>query len=127
MIRPSAHASLKQPEECAAKQPFLDNAAVYYKSWNYPNVKRVSAMEQVLDDLGNAKGHVDKFRLVAHAASDALLVEVFEYRFQVAAGPRRADANNAYGHADPLFRSISNPGSRIADPGHRALSIPPRE
>ncbi len=53
-------------------KPFLDNAVVYYKGWNYPNVKRVSAMDQVLDDLGKAKNHIDKFRLVSHAAPLAM-------------------------------------------------------
>ena len=46
---------------------FLDVGAAFYQSWGYPNVKRVSTMKDVLDDLDTATGTIDRFRIVTHA------------------------------------------------------------
>lgn len=46
---------------------FLDNAEVYYRGWGYPNIKRISTMDEVLKDLEKAKSHIDTFRIVTHA------------------------------------------------------------
>ncbi|MGA6828052.1 DUF4157 domain-containing protein [Nitrospira sp. NS4] len=53
---------------------FLDNAEVYYRGWGYPNVKRISTVDEVLKDLEKAKNHIDTFRIVTHAGPGHLQV-----------------------------------------------------
>jgi len=50
-----------------ASQQFLDNAAAYYRTWGYPNVRRIATIDDVLRDLDHARRHIDAFRIVAHA------------------------------------------------------------
>ena len=45
---------------------YLDAGEQFYRTWHYPNVKRVSTMADVLDDLDRSKGTIDKFRIVSH-------------------------------------------------------------
>jgi len=48
---------------------YLDAGAAFYRSWGHPNVKRVSAVEEVLTDLDRARGPIDRFRIVSHGSS----------------------------------------------------------
>jgi hypothetical protein len=52
--------------------PYLDAGEQFYKTWDHPNVKRVSNMKEVLDDLDKAKDPIEKFRIVSHGASVGL-------------------------------------------------------
>ncbi len=45
---------------------YLDAGAQFYRTWGHPNVKRVSTMADVLDDLDRSRGAIDKFRIVSH-------------------------------------------------------------
>ena len=47
-------------------QNYLDAGARYYTDWGFPNVKRVSTVKDVLDDLDRSRGVIDKFRIVSH-------------------------------------------------------------
>jgi hypothetical protein len=52
--------------------PYLDAGAKFFSSYGHPNVKRVGGLEQVIEDRDTGKGHIDKFRLVAHAGTSGL-------------------------------------------------------
>ena len=52
--------------------PYLDAGEQFYRTWGHPNVKRVSNMMEVLDDLDTAKGTIEKFRIVSHGSSVGL-------------------------------------------------------
>ncbi len=47
---------------------YLDAGAEYYKTWGFPNVQRISTIQEVLTDLDKATGTIDKFRIVSHGA-----------------------------------------------------------
>lgn len=51
---------------------YLDAGARFYQTWGYPNVKRVSNMDDVLTDLDRGKGPIDKFRIVSHGSRTGL-------------------------------------------------------
>ncbi len=51
---------------------YLNAGAEFYRTWGHPNVKRVSTMADVLDDLDRASGTIDKFRIVSHGTSVGL-------------------------------------------------------
>lgn len=53
-------------------QSYLDAGASYYKEWGFPNVKRVSSVKDVLDDLDRARGTIDRFRIVSHGRSEGI-------------------------------------------------------
>ena len=53
---------------------YLDAGFNFYKEWKYPNVKRVSTMEDVLKYLDKASGTIDTFRIVSHGSSSGLLL-----------------------------------------------------
>lgn len=52
--------------------PYLDAGEQFYRTWGHPNIKRVSNMKQVLDDLDTSKGMIEKFRIVSHGSSVGL-------------------------------------------------------
>jgi hypothetical protein len=51
---------------------YLDAGEGFFKHWGHPNVKRVDTMEEVVDDLAGARGHIDTFRIVSHAYGQEL-------------------------------------------------------
>jgi hypothetical protein len=51
---------------------YLDAGAQYYKEWGFPNVKRVSSVKDVLDDLDRSRGTIDTFRIVSHGRSEGI-------------------------------------------------------
>lgn len=60
------------------EKPYLDAGFAFYKHWGYPNVKRVSSMEEVVSDLAVGTGHIDKFRIVAHGAGGSFQIKFFK-------------------------------------------------
>ena len=52
-------------------QDYLDAGAEFYKTWGYTkNVKRVSTMLDILNDLDRSKKTIESFRIVSHGAKD---------------------------------------------------------
>ncbi len=47
---------------------YLDGGFNFFHRWGYPNVKRVSNVKEVLDDLDTSKGALEKFRIVSHGS-----------------------------------------------------------
>ena len=64
---------------------YLEAGAQFYRTWGYPNVKRVANMSDILDDLDRAKDTIEKFRIVAHGSPAGLdlglLPEVGDAKF----------------------------------------------
>jgi hypothetical protein len=50
------------------EKDYLDAAVNFFKFWGHPHIKRVSSMEDVVDDLATTKGHIDGFRIVSHGS-----------------------------------------------------------
>src|SRR6185503_13231024 len=52
---------------------YLDAGAEFYKRWGYTkNVKRVSTMLDVLNDLDRAKKTIESFRIVSHGSKSGI-------------------------------------------------------
>lgn len=51
---------------------YLDAGEHFYKTWGHKNVRRVSTMNEVLDDLDTATGTLDTFRIVSHGTSGGM-------------------------------------------------------
>lgn len=54
------------------KRVYLETGEKFYKSWGYPNVRKVSTTEDILDDLGKAKDKIERFRIVSHGTAQGL-------------------------------------------------------
>ena len=48
---------------------YLNAGYRFYRTWGYPNVRRVSTMHDILRNLRRARGTIDKFRIVSHGSS----------------------------------------------------------
>jgi hypothetical protein len=57
-----------------AGREFLNAGASFYRTWGHPNVRRVSTVAEILNDLDTAKGPIEKFRIVSHATSSGLML-----------------------------------------------------
>jgi len=56
-------------------QEYLRGAEQFYRSWNYPNVRRVNNVRDILTDLNRrVRGEIDTFRIVSHAEHGGLLL-----------------------------------------------------
>jgi len=47
---------------------YLDGGFNFFNKWGYPNVKRVSTVKDILDDLDTSRGTIEKFRVVSHGS-----------------------------------------------------------
>jgi hypothetical protein len=54
------------------ERDYLDAGAAFYRSWGYPNVRRVATLSDIVADLDRARGPIDKFRIVSHGVGIAL-------------------------------------------------------
>lgn len=54
------------------ERPYLDAGAAFYRTWGYPNVKRVATLSDVVSDLDRTRGPIEKFRIVSHGFGNAL-------------------------------------------------------
>jgi hypothetical protein len=51
---------------------YLDAGEQFYKTWGHKNVRRVSTMNEVLDDLDTETSTLDTFRIVSHGTSGGM-------------------------------------------------------
>jgi len=79
---------------------FLDAAFNFYRTWGYPNVQRVSNMQEVLTDLDRARGTLDTFRIVAHANAGGFL----ELGFLPGLSPQEFDTETVQFTSEQPFR-----------------------
>jgi hypothetical protein len=50
------------------ERQYIDAGERFYRTWGHPNVRRVSNMIDVLNDLDRARGTIDRFRIVSHGS-----------------------------------------------------------
>jgi hypothetical protein len=68
MLRRAEHGTYVSTVSNTGEPAYLNAGEKFYKNWGHPNVKRVSTMMDVLNDLDRAKGTIDRFRIVSHGS-----------------------------------------------------------
>lgn len=82
------------------RQAFLDAAFNFYRTWGFPNVQRVSNMQDILTDLDRARGTLDKFRIVAHANASGFM----QLGFLPGLSPQEFDSDTVQLTSEGAFR-----------------------
>jgi Domain of unknown function (DUF4157) len=95
---------------------FLDQAFAYHTLWGLAP-KRVKSVEEVLTDLATRQGHLDRVRIVMHAAEQGIFSSLFTDEPRFSLGKERLSAyaqSDATGLAGDLGKQF-NLGAGILD------------
>jgi hypothetical protein len=89
---------------------YLDAGAAFYRTWGYPNVKRIQTLDDVLVDLDATRGPIEKFRLVSHGFGNSL-----ELGLMKDVHPGGVAAEEAGFTSEAAFRKELTEGPKLLD------------